>query len=149
MYVKPDILKTVCKILHEPKCHLAPISTWADKHKTAWSAPMHYINPLGDNPGKTCRFPGTGGWDGKKDINVLDAVKNVTSVLQRWVDKDASDAAASEALTFLVHFVGDMHQPLHLVAKAKGGNLIKVQFGHGTSECISSANEPRKPFRVA
>jgi hypothetical protein len=55
---------------------------------------MHFINPLGDNPGETCHFPGVGGWDGKKNANVLDAIKNVTSVLQRWVDKDASEAAA-------------------------------------------------------
>jgi len=136
MYVKPDILKTVCELLQEPRanCHLAPISTWADKHRTAWSAPLHYANPLGDDPGETCNFPGKGGWDGKKNANVLDAIKNVTSVLQRWVDKEASEAAASEALKFLVHFVGDMHQPMHLVAKAKGGNLVKVLFGDETSE---------------
>jgi hypothetical protein len=141
MYVKPDVLKRVCELLRDPNCHLAPISTWADDHRADWNAPMHYINPLGDNPGKTCRFPGAGGWDGKKNINVLDAIKNVTTVLQRWVDDDASSAAASEALKFLVHFVGDMHQPMHLVAKGRGGTRVQVKFGGSTSEySLLSAN---------
>jgi hypothetical protein len=95
---------------------------------------MHYVNALGDNPGQSCHFPGVGGWDGKKNVNVLDAIKNVTGILQSWVHKDASDEAASEALKFLVHFVGDMHQPMHLVRKEKGGNGVEVKFGRRISE---------------
>ncbi len=52
----------------------------------------------------------------------------MTSVLQRWVDKEASDGAAEEALKFLVHFVGDLHQPLHLTGREKGGNGVEVRF---------------------
>ena len=33
-----------------------------------------------------------------------------------------------EALKFAVHFVGDIHQPLHTVGEAKGGNDIKVDL---------------------
>lgn len=94
---------------------------------------MHFINPVDDNPPDECPFPGARGWDGKENANVLDAIKNTTSVLQRWVDKKASDAAANEALKFLVHFVGDMHQPLHLAGKERGGNEVKVHFGHKTT----------------
>lgn len=36
-------------------------------------------------------------------------------------------------LRFLVHFVGDLHQPLHLTGKARGGNQVHVRFeGHAT-----------------
>ena len=42
-----------------------------------------------------------------------------------------SHADKVEALKFLVHFVGDIHQPLHVShAKDKGGNDIKVEFFH-------------------
>jgi len=34
----------------------------------------------------------------------------------------------AEALKFVVHFVGDIHQPLHAVGEAKGGNGIHVHF---------------------
>lgn len=34
------------------------------------------------------------------------------------------------ALKFLVHFIGDCHQPMHLSkAEDKGGNTVQVQFG--------------------
>ena len=32
----------------------------------------------------------------------------------------------SEALAFLVHFVGDVHQPMHTLAEGRGGNAISV-----------------------
>ena len=38
----------------------------------------------------------------------------------------------AEALKFLVHFVGDVHQPLHTVKEAKGGNDLPVRFMDST-----------------
>ena len=39
----------------------------------------------------------------------------------------------NEALKFILHFVGDIHQPLHTEDLARGGNDIPVQFeGHRT-----------------
>ena len=44
-------------------------------------------------------------------------------------DKTAKRSEKVEALKFLVHFVGDIHQPLHIgLARDKGGNDIKVEF---------------------
>ena len=41
-----------------------------------------------------------------------------------------------EALKFAVHFVGDIHQPLHTVGDAAGGNGIKVDvFMRGQKDC--------------
>lgn len=44
-----------------------------------------------------------------------------------------------EALKFLVHFVGDLHQPMHAIEEARGGNDIHVsEFGSlqcGTRPC--------------
>ena len=40
-------------------------------------------------------------------------------------------AERTEALKFLIHFVGDIHQPLHVShARDRGGNDIKVEFFH-------------------
>lgn len=38
------------------------------------------------------------------------------------------------ALRFLVHFVGDMHQPLHLTGRMRGGNDGESR-GRGEGGC--------------
>jgi hypothetical protein len=44
-------------------------------------------------------------------------------------DRRASDGARLEALSFLVHYVGDIHQPLHAADNNdKGGNGVKVIY---------------------
>jgi hypothetical protein len=45
-----------------------------------------------------------------------------------------------EALKFLIHFIGDIHQPLHDEAEEKGGNGIHVFFDNrcGTRENLHS-----------
>jgi hypothetical protein len=54
-------------------------------------------------------------------------------------DKDAPREDRIEALKFIVHFVGDIHQPLHAIGEAKGGNGLHVtEFGSsrcGRYEC--------------
>ena len=48
---------------------------------------------------------------------------------------DPKDSDAEEALKFLVHWMGDMHQPLHMSGREKGGNGAKVAWnGRSTSE---------------
>jgi len=48
----------------------------------------------------------------------------------------APDKDKAEALKFAVHFVGDIHQPLHTVGDAVGGNAIKVDvFMRGQKNC--------------
>jgi S1/P1 Nuclease len=98
---------------------------------------------VGDHPPDNCLFPGTDGWAGKDLGNVLDAVHNVTSILTDFVNTPGSLGAnagaapdqALEALKFLIHFTGDMHQPLHLTGRDRGGNSDKVSFdGRVTSE---------------
>jgi len=45
-------------------------------------------------------------------------------------DKGSPRAQRIEALKFLVHFVGDLHQPVHAREDARGGNDIHVvEFG--------------------
>ena len=132
MHLHEDVLPILCDILDLPhrKCHLASVASWADRERMRmrWSAALHYIGSVDDYPSETCAFPGKHKWKGTKGINVLDAVKNTTALLQAWVDEDVDDSVASEALKFLIHFVGDMHQPLHLTGRDRGGNSIPVLF---------------------
>jgi hypothetical protein len=65
--------------------------------------------------------------DGMGGDNVVSAIGRFRKVLA------GPNAAANdrlEALKFLLHFVGDMHQPLHCAERNhdKGGNLVKVEF---------------------
>jgi len=42
---------------------------------------------------------------------------------------NAADAARADALRFIIHFVGDMHQPLHCTTNNdRGGNCVPVRF---------------------
>ena len=142
IYLHPSVPPILCNILDEsPDCHLAPIATWADKFKRrmSWSKTLHYVGAIDDFPPNKCAYPGPNGWEGKKQMNVLDGIKNVTGLLEDWVNKDASDEAASEALKFLVHFLGDMHQPLHLTNRDRGGNDKGVLWDgkHTSKLCFS------------
>ncbi|KAF9556308.1 phospholipase C/P1 nuclease [Agrocybe pediades] len=133
MYLHPTVLPKLCEILDfaPGECHIASVATWADQHRMQmrWSASLHYVGALDDYPSKTCAFPGSRGWAGSRQINVLDGIRNTSSLLQGWVNHDVNDNVAEEALKFLIHFVGDMHQPLHLTGRDRGGNSVKVRFG--------------------
>ncbi|EIW74377.1 phospholipase C P1 nuclease [Coniophora puteana RWD-64-598 SS2] len=130
-----------------PPCHISTIATWADKIRYLpqfrWTAPMHYIGARDDWPSQTCAFPGDKGWSGRDSINVLGAIRNVSGTLEEFVaaqrdglvhlnfngegeDDDAEDIRT--ALKFLIHFLGDLHMPLHLTGRDRGGNSIKVRF---------------------
>jgi hypothetical protein len=48
------------------------------------------------------------------------------------LDSSRSAALKAESLKFLIHFVGDMHQPLHTIDnKDRGGNDVKVEALRG------------------
>ncbi|TFY60461.1 hypothetical protein EVG20_g7406 [Dentipellis fragilis] len=148
IHLHPSVLPLLCSILYPDSfsdtCYLAPASTWADrlKYRMRWSAPLHYVGAVGDHPSDTCIFPGDKGWAGHDGGNVLSAIRNVTTILEDFVqDTAAAQASASarlrwsanvdkaeEALKFLIHFVGDMHQPLHLTGRDRGGNGDKVSW---------------------
>ena len=70
-----------------------------------WSGPLHYVNGKGDHPSQKCVF-GDEGWQGAPGRNLLAGIRNTTM----WLEK--GNDGAEEALKFLIHFLGDMHQPL-------------------------------------
>ena len=139
IHLEPSTAEALCSILPEnANCHLAPVAAWADqiRMRMRWSGPLHYANARDDYPPQRCVF-GEGSWYGRPGRNVLGAIRNTTTWLEKGYD------GAEEALKFLIHFVGDAHQPLHLTHRANGGNGVKVRFKNRvSSECCL----PLSPF---
>ncbi|KAE9979017.1 hypothetical protein EG328_001147 [Venturia inaequalis] len=106
--------------------YLANVATWADSYRyTAagkFSAAFHYIDAE-DDPPHSC------GVDLQRDCGtegcVVSAIANYTT---RATDTSLSAAQRFDALKFVIHFVGDIHQPLHDEALEVGGNTINVTF---------------------
>ncbi len=60
--------------------------------------------------------------------DAVTALKMYTKVLQ---NKDASVGEKQLAVRFIVHIIGDLHQPMHVSAKVRddqGGNKIKLKY---------------------
>ncbi|KAF8185927.1 nuclease s1 [Mycena galopus ATCC 62051] len=106
--------------------YLASIASFADQFRAtaagAWSAPLHFIDAE-DNPPTTCNV------DFARDCGAAGCVVSaITNYTQRAGDGRLTAANLDEALKFLVHFVGDVTQPLHDEAFELGGNDIPVHF---------------------
>jgi hypothetical protein len=105
---------------------LAEVATWPDEVRSdpAWvhAVPWHFLSiDDGETLATTAR---------SADGDVLEAMQRLEAVLR---DPQAARERKAEALRFYVHFVGDVHQPLHVGRRDdRGGNTIRVQwFGEG------------------
>ena len=114
---------------------LADIASWPDQiqddptRAALWKQTrgQHYINFHG---GKTCDYvPPRDCSNGRCVVAGLEYYVNVLG------DRSQPDQVRLEALKFVVHFVGDIHQPLHAGYRDdKGGNTFQVQYeGAGTN----------------
>lgn len=116
----------------EPGATLASVAPWADQVRATdpdlgrRSARWHYINMGEDgciyDHARHC----------PDDNCVIEALK-AQSV--RLGDRTLADAERLQALKFVVHLAGDIHQPLHAgYGHDKGGNTYQLQFnGRGTN----------------
>ncbi len=111
---------------------MADVARWADDHAAGnrQTAPWHYVNlPLDavrydrdrdcPRPRGAARGSVADGW---RDC----VVDRVLSSRDRLADSRLDRASRATALRFLVHLVGDLHQPFHAVQIARGGNDIPV-----------------------
>lgn len=103
---------------------LAAVANWADEMKSSpddyWrnANVYHYLNvPAGQTFENTERNPAG---------DVLSAYEEFMATLK---SSEATRAEKQHALKFLVHIVGDMHQPMHFGhASDHGGNRVKVMW---------------------
>jgi hypothetical protein len=98
-----------------------------------WSSPLHYVNM----PAGATRFTDDSA-DCTNQFCVVGAIKNYTLQSQKlpmsqWpYDGDSSQPSP---ITFLIHFTGDCHQPLHVGWKSDlGGNTVHCTFFGRKSE---------------
>ena len=125
-HLKKRAKKKIDKLLKGQS--LAFVSTYADEIKSdsAYRTyyPWHYINmDLDQSYAEASKNP-------KGDL-----VTGITKCIEVLKDGESSFEDKSFHLKMLVHFVGDLHQPMHIGQKEdKGGNSVKVQwFGKGTN----------------
>ena len=103
-----------------PDQSLASVASWADEVRRSRpeTGPWHYIDIPIDKPHLDMAR------DCPKGDCVIAKIEDFRKTLQ---DPAATPAARREALMFLVHFVADMHQPLHCSDNQdKGGNGVRV-----------------------
>jgi nuclease S1 len=103
-----------------PNTTLSDVSVWADliKESRPHTGPWHYINyPLElDEPNFDAMNTPRG--------NVFSAIETRIAILR---DPRSDRELRGDALKFLVHLVGDIHQPLHCgILRDRGGNTIRV-----------------------
>jgi hypothetical protein len=120
-HLTPAATARVAEILG-PNTTMASIASWADtvRRERAATGPWHYIDIPIDKPHL----------DMARDCPKGDCViAKIAEFRKVVVDPAATSVQRKEALMFLVHFVGDMHQPLHCSDnKDKGGNDVKLDF---------------------
>ena len=98
-------------------------STWPDDVRNErHNGPWHYLDiPRGKHKGSLEEYCGTDGC-------VTRAIEEQRAVLR---DKAADPVKRAEAIRYLIHFVGDMHQPLHVINNGdNGGNCVPVKYLH-------------------
>ena len=99
------------------------------KDEFAYSFPMHFADfPFSpDHTVLPTDLPAT--------VNVITALHSYVNVLKNTTD----NKARAQALRFIIHFVGDIQQPLHCSTEItgarhsgdQGGNLFIIQVGDG------------------
>jgi nuclease S1 len=155
--LSPQARAEVARLLRDaPEPTLAGVSNWADdlrdnpvvgdadlgKRTSRW----HYVNLAEDDCGyRTAAHCPDGDC-------VIEAIRRQRDLL---ADRRQPDTVRAQALKFLVHFVGDAHQPLHAgYARDKGGNTIQLQVdGQGSnlhrlwdSGIVASANMSERRY---
>ena len=101
---------------------LAFASTYADEIKADRSfskySPWHYVN-----------YPLAKKYHESKKSEYGDLVTAIADCIGILKDKNSSKEDKVFYLKLLIHFVGDLHQPMHVgIAADKGGNDIQVQW---------------------
>eukprot|EP00252_Welwitschia_mirabilis_P018875 TRINITY_DN4234_c0_g1_i1.p1 TRINITY_DN4234_c0_g1~~TRINITY_DN4234_c0_g1_i1.p1 ORF type:complete len:189 (+),score=12.82 TRINITY_DN4234_c0_g1_i1:52-618(+) len=94
---------------------LASLCSWADqmRFRYHWASPLHFI----DTPDDKCSYVyarDCHNTHGEKGMCLEGAINNYTAQLETYRTKSSKKNNLTEALLFLSHFMGDIHQDSHL-----------------------------------
>ena len=102
--------------------NIAEIASWADSYRRTHpeTGPWHYV----DIPLDVTKY------DSSKYCKNGDCVISAISKFERELENtNLNEEERAIALKFVVHFIGDVHQPLHCSDNNdRGGNDVKVTF---------------------
>jgi hypothetical protein len=133
-YLTPETRAAIVELLHHET--LADVSSWADdyRHDHPETGPWHYVNIPGDAPSfdrlRDCPSSATDPKSPWRDC----ATDRILYFEGELGDTTLPPQERATALKFLVHFIGDLHQPFHALGEARGGNDIAVTF-LGSNQC--------------
>lgn len=130
-YLSEDAAAAVQELLPESAGgELSTVCPWADtmRFRYHWASPLHYANTP-----NVCNFDFSRDCHnsrGEQGMCVVGAINNYTDQLYTYGDSSSkSSYNLTESLMFLAHFVGDVHQPLHVgYEEDEGGNTITVHW---------------------
>lgn len=122
----PEARAAVDELLSDqPSPTLAGVASWADDVRSnapeyRWTVPLHWVN---FEPGR-CHY--------QRSLNCPEGLC-VVAAIERFAreinDPLLPDERRATALRFLVHFVGDVHQPLHAgYVRDRGGNTFQISY---------------------
>lgn len=129
----PSARAEVARLLAgEPDPTLPGVASWADELRERdpdlgrRSATWHYVN-IGES---NCRYVARRDCPGGNCV--IEALRAQTAIL---ADTTRPRAERAQALKFVVHFVGDVHQPMHAgYGHDRGGNRHQIRYrGRGTN----------------
>lgn len=118
--IDPEVKRYCGTAVNDP---MGDASTWADDVRAERkNGPWHYIDiPRGTQRGDGNLEPYCG-----KDGCVTEALTAQIAILK---NKSAEPAKRAEALRYVIHFVGDLHQPLHSTTNDdEGGNCVALKY---------------------
>ena len=126
---------------------LADVSSWADSltGDQVQTATWHYLNippeaTAYDRDRDCPKQPGVEA--GSRSDRWRDCVVDRIAYWEERLGNPKLDRAdRATALKFIVHFIGDLHQPFHALGVGRGGNDVHVRV-FGLSDC---GNDPAKP----
>jgi len=123
-YLPSSVHSELGRVASWPDSILYPDSNPFDSRQWQWSRSLHYINI----PNWNCQYVPMR--DCLHDRCIEGALKNYS---RRIVDSNNDYIQQQQALFFLVHFIGDIHQPLHTGFSGDlGGNTVKGFFLNST-----------------
>jgi len=127
-YLTPKAKLEISKILGTESIAMA--TNWADFIKSdstmAYLSPWHYLNiPRGLTFSEVQSY--------LKNDTIVDAYTKINFLVKQLKSKQLSKDRKTFYLKLLIHFVGDIHQPLHVAELEEGGNKIKVLWFNSPS----------------
>ncbi len=119
-HLKPEVRQLIAEKFNINS--LADVATWADKvrKKRKREGTWHYTNIEA----------GQGAYDADRDCPKKACVTEKINEFSRVLaDRSVAVKKRKDALKYLVHFVGDVHQPLHLGNKKdRGGGTLHFPY---------------------